>query len=169
MVNWKYIAIIITIIAVVATFFILRNRKSLSFDFNLGDNISSILNLVNGRVNQVDLTNSLGGYVNVPLSTTIKNNKSASVVLNNVLGALTYEGQPIITTDPNSSVLNKVTIPGNQSTVIKDNAMVLINPTSLKFLTELVKGNKPQIKYNFSTTILGKTYTFNNTSTVNKS
>lgn len=169
MVNWKYIAIIATIIAVVATFFILRSRKSLSFDFNLGDNISSILDLVNGRVNQAALANGLGGYVNVPLATTIKNNKAASVVLNNVLGALTYEGQPIMTTDPNSAVLKQVTIPGNQSTVVKDNAMVLINPTSLKFLSELVKGNKPKVKYNFSTNILGKSYTFNNTSTVNKS
>lgn len=168
MVNIKYIVVIVVIIAVVAAFFIIRNRKNISFDFNLEDNISSILDLVNGRVSQSVTANSLGGYINVPLSTSIKNNKAASVTLNNVLGALTYEGLPIITTDPNSTVLKQVIIPGKQSTVIKDNAMVLINPTSLKFLTELVKGNKPKVKYNFSTNILGKLYTFNNTSTVNK-
>ncbi len=166
----KYILIALAGVLVVGVLIIMSRRKSLSFDFDLGGNISSILDLVSGRYSNpgTGAERDFGAYINMPLSTIIKNNKPSTVTLNNILGGITYDGQPIIQTNPNSAVLDNVTLPGNQRTTVTDNAQILVNPSSIKFLKELVAGNKPVIKYNFGTTILGKPYQFSNTATVNK-
>lgn len=172
MINWKYIVLIVAIIGVLAFLLIWNRRKSLSFDFDLGGNIANILNGVQGRyameqarINS-DAARGLGFYVDVPLTTIIKNNKAGATVLKNIIGSLSYNGEPIIQTKADSQVLQNVAVAGRGSTPITDNVQLLVNPSSIKFLTELVQGKKPKVNYNFATTIAGKPYSFTNVSQV---
>lgn len=168
MVKTKYILIAMGVIALLVFAWWMSRRKNLSFDFNLGGNLSGILNSVQGKYADPE-AKGIGFYLDVPLTTIITNKGAAATVLNNVLGSISYNGEAIIQTKADSAVLSNVTIPGKTSTPVTDSVQLLINPASINFLTQLVQGKKPAIKYNFGTTILGKPYQFTNKSTINKS
>lgn len=167
MVNIKYIFLALAVIAVVAFIFFMSRRKSLSFDFELGGNIADLLSQAQGRYAAAGNQKGIGVYVDVPLTTTINNEKAAKTVLENLMGSLSYNGEQIIQTNAGSANLARIEIPGKDSKTITESVQVLINPSSIKLLTELVKGNKPSIKYNFGATVFGKPYSFTNKSIIN--
>lgn len=167
MVNWKYIAFVIAIIAVIAVALLLVKRKGISFDFDMGGNLSSIFDLINGRYANAG-NEKIGAYVTVPLTTKIKNDRRVATVLNNIAGSITYDGNPIIQTNAGSSALQNITVPGKTSVPVTDNVQLLINESSVKFLKELISGKNPTIKYNFSAMVKGKPYSFNKTTTLKK-
>lgn len=167
MVKWSYIIIALLVIGVLGALYIMSRKKAISFDFDLGGNLQNLLGEIQGRYSN-PLTRGAGFYLDVPLTTIIKNKGAAATTLQNILGSISYEGESILQTKADSSVLQNVTVPGRSSTPVTDSVQLLINPSSLKFLRELVQGKKPVVKYNFATTILGKPYQFTNTSTINK-
>ena len=166
MISWKTLLIILAVIAVVGFLYFMSRRKAISFDFDLGGNLENLLGAVQGRYAD-PASRGAGIYLDVPLTTTVKNKGAGTAILKNILGSISYDGEAIMQTKPDSTVLQNVAVAGKSSTPITDSVQFLINPSSIKFLTELVKGRKPLIKYNFATTISGKPYQFTNTSTIN--
>lgn len=166
MVNLKYLLLALALIAAGIGLYIWSRKRSLSFDFDLGGNIQNLLGNMQAQYNN-PATRGAGIYVDVPLTTIIKNKNAATTVLSNILGSLSYDGKAIIQTKADSNVLQNVTVPGRGSVPVTDAVQLLINPSSIKFVSELVKGNKPLVKYNFATTILGKPYQFTNNVLVN--
>lgn len=168
MINWKYIAIAIAVIAAIVVGILLIKRKSISFDFDLGGNVSDLLGLIQGRMAN-PANEKLGLTIDVPLTTNIKNGRKKSVILDSLAGSISYNGVPVMQTNPASTALKNITVPGKESKPITDNVQLLINESTIKFLTELVKGKKVDVQTNFSTVIGGKPYSINKTSTINKS
>lgn len=162
------IFIITAIIAAVIIAFLLVKRKSISFDFDLGGNLSSLLGLIQGRMANPD-NEKLGLTIDVPLTTNIKNGRKKPTVFDSIAGSISYNGTPVIQTNPASTALRNITVPGNSTTPVTDNVQLLINESTVKLLTELVKGKPVDIQTNFSTIISGKLYSVNKTSTINKS
>lgn len=161
------IFIITAIIAAVIIAFLLVKRKGISFDFDMGSNLSGILGLLNSRYASRG-NEKIGAYITVPLTTKIKNDRRVATVLSNIGGSIAYDGNPIIQTNPGSSALQSVTVNGRSSTPVSDNVQLLINESSIKFVTELIKGKNPLISYNFGATVKGKPYQFNKTTTLKK-
>lgn len=167
MVNWKYIALAAIALGIIIFAIVMYRRRSISFDFDLGGNFQNLLGILQNRYADPN-TRGAGIYLDVPLTTIIKNKNAAATTLQNILGSISYDGEAIMQTNANSTVLDNVTVPGRSSTPVTDSVQLLINPSSIKFVSELVQGKKPLIKYNFASTIFGKPYQFTNTSTINK-
>lgn len=168
MINWKTIAIIVAVIAAVIIAFLLVKRKGISFDFDMGGNLTNLLGLIQGRMANPG-NEKLGLTIDVPLTTNIKNGRKRPTVLDSLAGSISYNGLPVIQTNPASTALRNITIPGNSITPVTDNVQLLINESTVKLLSELVKGNKVDVQINFSTIVAGKPYAVNKTSTLNKS
>lgn len=167
MVNIKYIILALAVIAVLAFIFFMSRRKNISFDFELGGNIADLLGQLQNRSAASGTQKGIGLYIDVPLTTTINNEKAAKTVLENLMGSLSYDGEQIIQTNAGSPNLARVEIPGKDSKTITENVQVLVNGASIKLVTELLKGNKPSIKYNFGASVFGKPYSFTNKSIIN--
>ncbi len=163
--GWKiFIAVIIVLGAVGAYLLYNKLKKNVTFDFNVGGNVSDILSLLqNSRMNE-----KAGIYFDIPFSTIVKNNGNAKVLMQNLAGSVSYGGQQILQTKPNSAALASVEVPKKSQQTVSDNVQVLINEATIKFFTELLKGNKPKVNYNFSSLIGGKLRSFSNTTTINK-
>lgn len=168
MINWKYIAIAIAVIAAIVVGILLIKRKSISFDFDLGGNVSDLLGLIQGRMANPG-NEKLGLTLDIPLTTNIKNGRKKSMVLDSIVGSISYNGMPVLQTNPASTALKNVNVPGKSITPVTDNVQLLINESTIKLLTELIKGKKVDVQTNFSTIIAGKPYSINKTSTINKS
>lgn len=160
MVNFfkKYWWIIIIAVIVIAYFIIRRYKQSVTLEFSLEENAQNILNNLLGS--KLDI--GAGFYVDIPLTTTLKNNNAASIILSNISGALSYNGKSILQTNANSPVLKEVSIAGKSAASITDNMQLLVNTNTIDFFKNLVQGNKPSVKYNFSTVIFGKPQTLTN-------
>lgn len=160
---------LVLIVAVILAFsiFLLLRKRNVSFDFNIGGDLGSILSGLQTRMAQG--ATGKGIYLDVPLTTVVKNNGSSAIVLKNIIGSLSYNGEQILQTKANSPALANVKVDAKSSTPVTDNIQVLINPATIKFFTELIKGNKPSVQYNFATTLFGVPYSFTNNSTINKS
>lgn len=144
-------------------------NKNVSLDFTVGGNLLSLLNDIQGRYAQPQAQRGIGIYLDVPLTTIINNKSAGATTLKNVAGSLSYNNEPILQTNPASTALANVKVAGNSSTPVTDNVQVLINGQTIKFFTELIKGNKPVVKYNFKTTLFGVPYSLTNSTAINKS
>lgn len=164
----KYWLAILLIIAILLFVLWFTRRKNISFDFNMAGNFSSILSNLTGRYAKSGTEKGIGVYFDVPLTTIIKNDNAAAIVLKNIIGFISYNGEAIMQTRAESTILQDVQVPGKTSKSVTDAVQVLINPSSIKFFTELVKGKKPQVLYNFNTTIFGKPQSFTNRTQINK-
>lgn len=168
MVKIKYIFIALAVIAVIGFFWWLSRRKNISFDFNMGGDLSNILSSVQGRYAQRSTDKGIGVYVDVPLTTIITNKGAGKTILESIMGSISYNGEAILQTKANSPTLQRVEVEGKSIKQITDTVQVLVNPASIKFLTQLVQGKKPLVKYNFSTVIFGKPQAFTNQTEINK-
>lgn len=170
MVNKKYIWIVVVVIIIAVVLFILwyTRKKDISFDFTMQADANSILSNLQNRYAQRTNERGIGLYLDVPLTTIISNKSTSAIILKNIIGSLSYNNEAILQTKADSAALQNVPVGAKSSVPVTDNVQVLINPSSIKFFSELVKGNKPNIKYNFKTTVFGKPYSFSNSTMVNK-
>lgn len=177
------ILISVIIIAALVALFLYSRKKNVSFDFTLGGNFANILSALskanpNPNTFQVyspdqniptpKFQQGIGFYLDVPLTTIISNKSAAAATFKNIIGSLSYNNEPILQTKADSPVLQDLKVPSKSSLPITDNVQVLINPSTIKFFTELVKGNKPSVKYNFKATLFGVPYSFTNSTIINK-
>lgn len=169
--NWfkKYGLITLLIIAAATGLFFLwfNRKKDVSFDFAVGGNAANLLSNLQNRYAQGGAERA-GIYLDVPLTTTVNNQKAGAIVMQNLMGAISYDNETILQTKSDSAALQTVTVPAKGKKSITDSVQVLINGSTIKFFSELVKGNKPKIKYNFNTVIFGKPEQFTNQTTINK-
>lgn len=160
----KKYGLIVAFLAAVAVGFLFiwfNRKKDVSFDFSLASSAANILSNLQNRYAQRG-TEKFGAYFDVPLTTTVNNKKSVPLVMQNINGSLAYNNEPILQTKSDSAALQKVEVPAKGSKPVTDNVQVLVNANTIQFFSELIKGNKPKIKYNFSTIIFGKPETFTN-------
>ena len=165
-----YKILIISVIVIAIGGYLLYNKlkKNISFDFNVAGNAGDILGLLNNRYAQRG-TEKAGIYFDIPLTTIVKNDSAGKVVMENIMGSISYNGEPVMQTRANSAALQNVEVTGKSQKSITDNVQLLVNLSTIKFFQELVKGNKPKVLYNFSSVIFGKPKNFTNSTTVNKS
>lgn len=161
--------LIASAILLIAGAFILYNKlkKNISFDFNVAGNAADILGLLESRYAQRG-TEKAGIYFDVPLTTIVKNNSASKIVLENIMGSISYDGEPILQTKANSAALQTVEVGKKSEKSITDNVQLLINKATINFFKELIKGNKPKVLYNFSSIIFGKPKNFTNQTTINQ-
>lgn len=164
---WRLI-LIIAVIVIFSTVLLLRKRN-VSFDFTIGGDLGSILGGLSNKLQQGGNEKGIGVYLDVPLTTIVKNNGATSIALKNIIGSFSYNGENVLQTKANSPALANVKVGAKSSTTITDSVQVLLNPSTLKFFTELVKGNKPTVNYNLQTTLFGVPYSFTNSTNINKS
>lgn len=179
----KYGLLLLLIVAAIAlgiVLYIKKNKQDISFDFSLDGDLGSILSGMNARQQQqpqqqqrsniaiADNSNAkgIGLYADVPLTSIITNNGTIAKTLTNIVGSIMYNGDNIMQTNANSPALASVLVPAKGAAPVSDSVQILINPSSIKFISELIKGNKPVVKYNFNTNIAGQAYSFSNSSTV---
>ena len=168
MIKIKYILIVVAIIGLALfLYWLFTRKKSISFDFNMDGNVSDILGLLQNRYAQRG-TDKAGLYFDIPLTTIVKNASAGKVVMENIMGSVSYNGEPVLQTKANSPALQNVEVAGKSAKSITDSVQVLVNLSTIKFFQELVKGNKPKVLYNFSSVIFGKPKNFTNQTTINK-
>lgn len=163
--KYGILIILLLIAAVVAIYFLFFRGKNISFDFAMGGNAATLLSNLQSRVAAGD-AGRIGAYMDVPLTTTVNNQKAGAIVMQNISGSISYENEPILQTKANSAALQNVRVEGKSSTPVTDSVQVLVNMSTIKFFSELVKGNKPKVLYNFSTIIFGKPENFTNQTTI---
>lgn len=171
---WGYILSGAAIVIVGGILIIKSVKRNIEFSFNVTDNLTGILGNLTTRYANPDYQISpqakgYGFYVDVPLTTIIKNKNASSLDFKNLFGAISYNGESIMQTKSDSPVLKNVKVEGKTEKPVTDTVQVLVNPSSIKFFTELVKGNKPKIDYNVKTTLFGVPYDFKNSTLVNTS
>lgn len=163
----KYGWIIILAVIAIGFFIYRRLKQKISFGFSMDSNTQNILNSISGTP-VTETGRGIGINLDIPVTTIIKNSGAARVVLENIAGSILYNGEPIMQTKQNSAALQSVPIEGKSSAIVTDNLQLLINPSTIKFFTEFIKGNKPQVKYNFSTIVFGKPQIITNQTTINQ-
>jgi len=172
MVTWLTTYWWVIILIIIIVLFILWNtrRKNISFDFSIDQNalglFSNLINMTKRAEISKGISENIGLYLPVPITTMITNNSGMPKLLKNIKGSISYNGQTILQTKPDSTVLASVEVPANATKSITDNVQVLANQSSIKLFTELIQGKKPIIEYNFSITVLGKEKTFTNKTTI---
>lgn len=166
--KWWLLVIMLIVAAVLVVLWFTR-KKNISFDFTMGGDMGSILSSLTSRQVQGAASKGLGVYLDVPLTTIINNKSTAAIVLKNLIGSISYNGESILQTNASSTALQSVQVPGKSSTPVTDNVQVLVNPSSIKFFSELIKGNQPVVKYDVKTTLFGVPYSFSNSTPIKKS
>lgn len=168
----KPIYIILIVVAALAVGGVLLYKmlkKNISFDFNVAGNASDILGLLQSRYGVAQRSgNKVGLYFDIPITTIVKNNGAAKVVLQNLAGSLSYNAEPIMQTKAASPALANIEVPKKSSKPVTDNVQLLVNESTIKFFKELIKGNKPKVIYNLSTVIAGKPKNFTNSTIINQ-
>lgn len=162
--QYGLILLLVVILTGTIIYFSFFREKNISLDFSINSDLSPILDSINTKM----ANKGVGLYLNVPLTTMVKNNSKAAVALQNLSGAISYDGNTIMQTNAGSAALQNINVAGKSKTPVTDTVQVLLNPSTIKFFSQLVKGNKPLIKYNFNALVGGKAYTLNNQTTINK-
>lgn len=162
----KYGLIILLVIAVGIFVLLYTRRKNISFDFNVDANIADLLSNLTSRMSSPNERLALA--LDVPLTTTINNKSAVKVILQNIAGFLSYNGESILQTRSGSTALSRVEIPANGSIPVTDTVQVFINSSSIKFFTELLAGNKPALKYNINAVVFGKPKSFTNITSISE-
>jgi hypothetical protein len=166
----KALIIIGVVVAVMAAGMLLFRKffaRSISFDFNVPGNAGGILSLLQSRYQALGADQRGGIYFDVPLTTIIKNDGAAKVILQNIAGSISYDGETIMQTRANSPALANIEIARGEQQSVTDNVQLLVNEGTIKFFKELIDGKKPKVLYNFSTVIFGKPKSFSNQTNVN--
>lgn len=158
---WYIWLIVLVALAAWAAYFFFYRKKPLEFDFGLGGDLSTLLGLVTRTAQRSG--DKIGGYIDVPLTTFIKNPNKAQAALNNLAGNISYAGENIIQTKPGSANLQSVRIAGKGGQAVADIVQLMINSGTIKLIQELIEGKNPQVNYNFSATVMGRPVNFSST------
>lgn len=150
-------------------YFYFRNPKNLiKFGFRSQNDLGNLLSTIESRYANRSTEKGIGIYLDVPLTTIIKNKDAREITLNNISGMLSYEGENIFQTKGDSKALKNVKVAGKSETPVTDTFQILINGKTIKFLKELVKGNKPKLNYDLTAMAFGDAYHFGGTSIMNE-
>lgn len=129
-------ALIITSVAGLYYFF-----KNLTFKPSLNLNISNLSGLLSTL--QSSRPTGIGLYLDVPMKLLIDNANIVGINLKDFFANIKYNGDTILRTKPESTVLEDINIPANvRDFQINDTIEILINANSIKFISELIKKNK---------------------------
>lgn len=168
--NWLIpVALIVVGLSLWAIIYFSKPENKIKFDFftDKTNDLSSLLNMLEGRYASRSTEKGLGIYLDVPLTAVIKNKSARDLVLNNLGGSLSFEGQNILQTKSDSTVLQNVNVAGKSSKPITDTFQVLVNGSTIKYIKEIVKGNKPKLNYNLTAMIAGTQYNFRDSTVMN--
>lgn len=150
-------------------YFYFRNPKNLiKFGFRSQNDLGNLLSTIENRYANRSTEKGIGIYLDVPLTTIIKNKSAREITLNNIAGTLSFEGENIFQTKGDSKVLENVKVEGKGETPVTDTFQILINGKTIKFIKELVKKNKPKIDYDLTAMAFGDAYHFGGSSVVNE-
>lgn len=152
-----------------AYFYFSKPENKIKFAFTSNDNLSNLLPVLQGRYASAgaDAERGLGIYLDVPLTAIIKNKSAKEVVLNNIAGALSYEGENILQTSGNSKKLDEVRVSSKSQTPVTDTFQVLVNGKTIKYVKELLSGKKPKLGYNLNALVGGQVYNFRDSTVLN--
>lgn len=159
---WIVLIVAAAVAVAVIKYFKNKNVQDISFDFTLAADPNTILSNINSRYAQRSNDKSMGLYIDVPFTSMITNNSAVAKTLQNIMGSISYNGNNIMQTNANSPALANVPVGARSSAPISDSVQLLINSASINFISQLIKGNKPLVKYNFNATISGMPYQFSN-------
>lgn len=163
---YGYVLLALGLLAVTGIYLWKRYGKNVDFDFNFG-NIGGVLGALQNKVEGNQQNQKAGLYLQLPITTIIKNNKSSELNLRDALVELSYEGQKIMRTSPDSNGIN-ANVKAKSSQPVTENVDVLINGKTLSFLKALAMGEKPKLDYKIKTKIFGVTYSFDSSKIIDQ-
>lgn len=144
---WFWLLLIISILVIIGYMYFIKFYKNLKFNFKLGGNLGNILSaLENANTPNANTQRGLGIYIDVPYKTIIDNANKVGINLKDVFAKVSYLGEDVLQTKPDSPVLRDVNIPANAKMFeINDTIQVLINPNTIKLIKALINKAKPQV------------------------
>lgn len=165
--NWYLIFVPVAIIGI-GWAFLAYLKKNTTFDFTFDNQLSNLLNQVEGRYAQRSTEanqKGVGLYLNVPLTTLIKNDNALNLNLKDTLFNLSYEGEPIMRTAPESRGVD-VAVGKKDSKSVTENVEILINSKTIQFIKKWLKKEQPKLAYNIKTRLFGVPYSFTGEKTI---
>lgn len=160
--GWIILAIILLVIAGIYAW--RRFISNINFDFNLR-NLTNMLGEIQGRYANPSAQRGMGLYLTVPVDTIIKNSNQGSFNMKDAKIDLSYMGDTILRTAPDSEGVT-AKVGGKDDKPVPTNMEVLINENTIKFVTALIRGQKPQVDYLIKTKLFGLPYSFSNSKVI---
>lgn len=139
----------VVIAAIVGVSFAFRNfYNNLNFDFKPTGNLGNLLSsLISAQQPNNQNQRGAGIYLDIPAKTIIDNANKIGINIKDLFASIKYNNEVVLRTKSDSAVLEDLTIPANtQNLEIIDTIEILINPSSVKLITELIAKNKPEVE-----------------------
>lgn len=157
---WFWLIVILLLIAGGIYLYISRLAKNLEFTFKPGGNLGNLLTLLEGSTTRTAngfQTQGFGGYLDMPYKTIIDNANNVGINLKDVFAKVSYNGESVLETKPDSAVLENINIPANAKMFeVNDTIRVLLNGNTIQLIRELIKKSKPTVDI----TVRGKSLGF---------
>lgn len=152
---WFWLIIVLLILGVLATIYFIRFYKNLKFEFKPGGDLGKLLSVLENFQTSRS-TDRVGIYLDIPYKAIIDNANNVGINLKDLFANISYNGETVLRTKAESSVLNDISIPANVTGFeINDNIEVLINENSIKLIRELMRKSKPEVSINLRAKSLG--------------
>lgn len=146
---WFWLILILLIIGGVLLYNYLKFFKNLKFQFKLGGNLGNILS-------GLQSARGFGFHVDAPIKTVIDNLNKVGIDLTDVFFKVSYDGEDVLRTKPESAVLSSVKIPANTTGFeINDVVEIIVNPSSIKLIGELIKNQKANVLITLRSKVFG--------------
>jgi len=159
--NWYLIFVPLAVIGI-GWAFLKYLEKNTTFDFSFDNKLSNLLGQIEGRYAQrtsEENERGVGVYLNVPLTTLIKNDNALKLNMKDTIFNLSYEGEPIMRTAPDSNGVD-VAIAKKGTMPVTENVEILINGKTIQFIKKWLKKEHPKVEYNIKTKLFGVPYSF---------
>lgn len=147
-----------------------ENQIKFGFKSDSNDNLKMLLPMLESRyeTNNVNpQAKGIGVYLDVPLTAIVKNKSGKDISLQNIAGALSFEGADILQTKSNSEALKTVNVRAKTEKPVTDTFQILINDKTIKYIKEYLKGTKPKLNYNLSAKLFDNVYSFKDSAILN--
>lgn len=164
---WIPVTVVAILLLVWAYYYFSSPKNKITFGFNSNDDVKNLLPFLEGRYTNASNERGLGVYLDVPLTAIIKNKSAKDIVLNNIAGSLSYEGQSILQTKANSANLQSVNVNAKTAKPVTDTFQVLVNGSTIKFVKDYLAGKKPKLNYNLTALVAGNLYNFKDSAVLN--
>ena len=164
---WFPVTIILVGIGAWAYSYFRKPASKLKFGFMSNNDLSGVLPMIQGRYAGGETEKGIGVYLDVPLTALVKNKGAEEIVLNNLAGTLSFEGENILQTKGDSTKLKTVNVAGKSNTPVTDTFQVLVNGKTIKYIKEVIAGGKPKLGYNLSAMVAGDVYNFRDSTVLN--
>lgn len=165
---WWILLLLLLAIAIWIYFYFSNPKNKISFGFNSDNDLAGLLPAIEGRYANAETQRGIGVYLDVPLTAIIKNKSATEITLNNIGGVLSFEGENILQTKGNSVAFQNVVVEGRAQKPVTDTFQVLVNGKTIKYIKEIIKGNKPALNYNITAMVAGDIYSFRDATILNE-